>query len=159
MLETTGWFLLGAGFSLLTIGIGIGVARYRRRRFRAYVHDLKEFGERLREMNEAAAAAQQETSELTFRDRHGDLCTVKIVIDYSLDQQLSEEDKEAMRQMIAAGECSGSLTNLIKTHKYSDMEKVQQFVFSGHAAYAMREQGLEPDDVVRQMLKASGRIA
>jgi len=45
-------------------------------------------------------------------------------------------------------------------HQVSEdaMGKVQEFVFSPNAVRDMRRNGIEPDDVVTRMLKASGRM-
>lgn len=163
LLEALGWFLLGAG-SAITIIFGVPIIAMtvrhmkNKKKFGEYVETLKGFSEKLAKMNEERS---KETSELTFRDKDGKLCTVKIVIDSRLDDTLTPEDKERMRQMILSGESSGSLDDILANHKITEgeMDRIQQFVFSAHTAEQMRARGIELDEVVRKMLKASGRIA
>lgn len=161
-LEALGWFCLGAGSATLVIlgpPIIAMIVRHMRNKnkFGAYVESLKGFSEALAKMNEERS---KEVSELSFRDKDGKLCTVKIVVDYRLDDRLTDEDKEKMRQMLASGE-GGKLHDIMTGHNVTEgeMDRIQQFVFSGYTAEQMRARGLELDEVVRKMLKASGRIA
>lgn len=163
-LENLGWFLFGAGCVIIGVVLAIAAttlidAVRNKRKFNTYVNNLKSFGETLEKMNEASS---KETSELTFRDISGKLCTVKIVIDYDLDKNLSEADRDKLRDMVLRGDAnSGRVDDIIANAKYKEgeLDKADQFIFSGHAVNAMRQQGIEPDEVVRRMLKASGRIA
>jgi hypothetical protein len=140
---------LFAGF---IIGAGIGViiyAVYRKIKFRKFLAKVKTEG------SELVRDAAQETSELMFRDKDGVLNTVKIIIDHALDD-IPEHARQELQEFASAG----SMEDLIAGHKIEeeDMNRVQQFVFSPRAVADMRRAGLEPDEVVTKMLKASGRM-
>lgn len=157
---TFGWFMLGVGIALLmvcTIGATkLLVMRYRARRFKSFLDKMREDGEKL--VNSAANTLGKEISELTFRDKHGVMNKVRIIIDHDLND-MKIGSKQEMEDMLKSGE-AGTLSDLMSGHKVSEdaMGKVQDFVFSPQAVRDMRSSGLEPDEVVTKMLKASGRM-
>lgn len=165
-LENLAWFCIGFGSCMIAIGLLVIITtliraaiRSRRSKFDSYMERLQAVSDGLHQMNEAS---DKEVSELHFRDKSGKLCTVKIVIDHSIKGNLTEEDRDKMRAIVLNRDAnSGKLLDLISgaSVEESELKQVQQFVFSQQAVEQMREYGLEPDDVVRRMLKASGRIA
>lgn len=164
-LEGLLWFFMGAGTVIISVVvvrtiiaiIHRAVSRKQPRSFEEYIGELRQFSD---ELQERLKDDLKEVSELSFRDKAGALCTVKIIVDHSIE--LSDSDKENMKRMVERGDAdAGSLNAIIAGANYeeTDMHKVQNFVFSGHAAEQMRARGIELDEVVIKMLKASGRIA
>lgn len=166
-MQSTGWFFIGIGTGILGLMLTIFIWSYMKRRrdqkFTAFVEELRDG------VDDALAsgvippllASEKEISELMFRDRHGELCTVKIVIDHGLDRNLTDEDKARIRDMIISGDAgAGTLDDLLHNHVVTEEEvgKVKEFVFSSDAVHKMRMAGMEPDEVVTKMLRASGRI-
>lgn len=138
--------IAGASAGILTAVIAATFIFVRRhlnqRKFHKYLIQITEEGRKKIEQ------ASREISELTFRDASGKLCKVKIVVDHSLPEKLTQMAQE------------GSLQDLMSNHKVSEdaMGQVEEFVFSPRAVHDMRQAGMEPDDVVREMLRAAGRI-
>lgn len=170
-LESFGWFMLGAGSVILGLGGVIAGERYlayRRakkklavaKRFHSYVEKLKNSVDEALTKDVVPPPISKEISELTFRDKDNQLCTVKIVVDHNLDVKLTDDDKARMREMIEQGENAGTLDDLLTNHVVTEDRagQVQEFVFSSMAVQRMRQAGLEPDEVVTKMLRASGRI-
>lgn len=166
-LESLGWFILGAGMAITAIvfiAIPIEIMKRRKnQKFGVFIEELKN------SVDDAVAQGveppplpeSKEISELTFRDKDGRLCTVKIVIDHNLDGNLTPDDKSRMRDQIKSGDAgAGTLDDLLYNHVVSEdsVGQVQEFVFSSMAVRHMRQAGLEPDEVVTKMLRASGRI-
>lgn len=153
-------------FAYLMIGLGAGVLFacgilalqkfIADRKFKRYIDQMTKEGQ------QALIEASRETSELTFRDKTGMLCKVRIVVDHALQDNLSPADKERLKGMVNKGDAAfaGGLQDLLGNHKISEdaMGQVEEFIFSVRAVEDMRAQGLEPDDMVRQMLMAAGRI-
>ena len=135
--------MAGASAGVITAVIAATFILVRRhlnqRKFHKYLVQITEEGRK---------KIEQEISELTFRDASGKLCKVKIVVDHSLPEKLTQMAQE------------GSLQDLMSNHKVSEdaMGQVEEFVFSPRAVHDMRQAGMEPDDVVREMLRAAGRI-
>jgi len=143
LIESLGWFFIGAGVMVLMIGAvalsRILALRARTKKFDAMISQLKEISKTLDYGMEhldgnLADHLKPEVSELTYRDRHGSLCTVKIIIDPRLDH--------------------GSLSRVEEVGNKS----CQEFVFSPKAVEEMRAKGVEPDEAVTSILKASGRM-
>ncbi len=136
-LDSLGWFLITAGIMMLIIGCAFGSIRLIR-------------AERKSREIERKMGFNREISELNFRDKSGILNTVRIIVDHDIEDDATPED---IRDM--------SIDNLLHNHTFSEgsMEKIQQFIFSAQAVRGMREHGLEPDEVITKMLKASGRMA
>lgn len=161
-LEAIGWFFLGAGSMLLTI-IGYGAIRafmiFRsRKKFNAFLQNIRDAAE-TKVTEEQKTAKGREVSEFSFRDKMGELATVKIVIDHDLENNMPDLDSADIKSMIMSGE-AGTLDQLFDgSHVHEQaMSKVQEFVFSPKAVRDMRAAGLEPDEVVTKMLKASWRM-
>lgn len=151
LIESLGWFLLGAGSAV----VGIMVAMLIERRHKLN-EDFKSFISKVREDGFARSkqVALKEISELTFRDKSGKFDTVKIIVDPDISP--SKEDK--MEEMIFKG-TDGKIGELVEgAPPAEDMVKVKDFVFSSNTVRDMRASGIEPEDVVVQMLKASGRM-
>jgi len=138
-----------------------------RRRFNDFIERVKGAAEKhIEQINEQVAKKEQEEpstgkeiSEFIFRDKMGVLTTVKIVIDHDLKNSIPDMNKDKIKSMVLSGE-AGTLGQLLEGHSVQEdaMSKVQEFVFSPDAVRDMRAAGLEPDDVVAKMLKASGRM-
>jgi hypothetical protein len=163
MIELIGGFFIGAGIGSIIYGCVILFINWRTKR------NFAKFLERIRDMAAEEVTKQvgvsKEVSELSFRDKNGLMNTVRIIIDPNLDETLTEEDKEEVRSVLS-GNISpnmqvGTMDDLLKGHKIEEatMEKVQEFVFSSKAVRDMRSHGIEPDEVVTRMLRASGRMA
>lgn len=151
-MEFIAYFCLGAGTAVIAAYICFEIVRvikwYRaERRFRSFIKQVADEGAK------AVRNASREVSELTFRDSKGDIKTVKIVVDHAL-QQDHIPDKEI--------DFSGnSLKDLMMTnHKITEdvLGQVEEFVFSPKCIQDMKAHGMEPDEVVREMLRAAGRI-
>ena len=143
LIESLGWFFIGAGVMVLMIGAvalsRILALRARTKKFDAMISQLKEISKTLDYGMEhldgnLADHLKPEVSELTFRDRYGALCTVKIIIDPRLDHDTTSRIEE------------------------DSNSSVQEFVFSTKAVEEMRAKGVEPDEAVTSILKASGRM-
>lgn len=162
-IENIGWVFLGAGISgfiyLSFWAIPVLKVRRQRKKMAAFISRMKSSVEQ-EIASMAKIKAKKEVSELTFRDASGELCTVQIVVDPDVSDVVAKEDTEELQAMIKRGD-AGTLDSLISGHIVTEgyMNKVQQFIFSPKAVQQMREAGMEPDDVVRTMLKAAGRIA
>ncbi len=165
MLEFVGGFLISAGISLVLMGISYWCSILIRRRIvaasnrklMAFIEKLKLESDLIKHELENDHKAGRETSELVFRDKEGILNTVKIIIDHDLDHLASNE--EELKSMILKGE-TGTMTDLISGHNITEdhIGKVQEFIFSPQAVRDMRLAGMEPDEIVTRMLKASGRM-
>jgi len=161
-IEALGWFLLGAGATGMVIG-GTVVVRgligaYRRFKFERYLENIRK---NATDAVEEAVKGQREVSELTFRDKSGVMNTVRIVIDPNVMDKFSDEEKDQVAKRIMAGEEGGSLQELVDgTQRISEdaMGKVQEFIFSPNSVKRMRQQGMEPDEVVTMMLRSAGRM-
>jgi len=116
------------------------------RKFKRYLAQVTEEG------HKKIMEASREVGELSFRDKSGGLCVVKIVVDHNLPDHLMDAFK--------AADASGNLQDIMSGHKVSEdaMGQVEEFIFSPRAVRDMRAAGIEPDEVVRQMLRAAGRI-
>lgn len=151
-----GWFMLSAGLALLSVGVTVltqqWLLRRRKKRFDRFVESIKAAGE------EIVKEKKKEISELSFRDKYGVMNTVRIIIDHDM-ADMKVGSKQDMEDMLRTGE-AGTLSDLMAGHKVSEdaMGKVQEFVFSPQAVRDMRSSGLEPDEVVTKMLRASGRM-
>ena len=157
-LEAIGWFCLGFG-SLFLVEASIYLFRLYRERNRKTNFDA--FIERIKSSSnedDQPYHKGKEISEFSFRDMNGKLATVKIVIDHDLPDQLVNDPNE-MDDMIEHGE-AGTMDDLIKSNRIisGPMREVEEFVFSPRAIRNMRAGGMEPDEVVVKMLKASGRM-
>lgn len=140
-------FFIGAGVGCLLVTGAMALHRYLTiRKFRRYLQQLTQEGAKM------VRDAAREVSELTFRDKEGELHTVKIIVDHSLKDDLSEKDMAKVEKF--------NLQDMLSNHKVSEdaMGQVEEFVFSAKAVQDMKAGGMEPDDLVRQMLKAAGRI-
>lgn len=134
-MDKFGSLLLGLGCGCLIFAIVEWIGNYfSNRRFQNYVGQVAKEGASI------VSDATKEVSELMFRDKNGMLCTVKIVIDHAIPSNLHD---------------------LLGNHRISEdaTSQVQEFIFSPKAVAEMRENGVEPDELVRQMLRAAGRIA
>lgn len=141
------YFMIGIGVSLIFCGAVFLLRDWLvERKFKNYLNTMKQEGAL------AIKEASREVSELTFRDKNGVLCTVKIVIDHAIGDSLAALKKDA--------EFSGSLNDLMTGHKIAEstMGQTEEFIFSSRAVQDMQALGMEPDEVVRQMLRAAGRI-
>src|SRR6266404_1778320 len=77
---------------------------------------------------------------------------IMIIIDHDLPD-LTLPDREKFKEMVLKGE-AGRINEVPE----KAMEKVKEFIFSPQALRDMRRAGMEPDEVVTKMLKASGRM-
>jgi hypothetical protein len=91
----------------------------------------------------------QEISEFTYRGSDGNLDTVKIIIDHGLDDVAGASGIQGTIEDITGDQ---------STVEDSRMHGIKEFVFSANAVRDMRMAGIEPDEVVVKMLKASGRM-
>src|SRR5216684_7324407 len=163
MLEFVGGFLISAGISLVLMGTSYWCSILIRRRIvaasnrklMAFIEKLKLESDLIKHELENDHKVGRETSELVFRDKEGILNTVRIIIDHDLDDIASNE--EELKSMILRGE-TGTMTDLISGHNITEdhIGKVQEFIFSPQAVRDMRMAGMEPDEIVTKMLKASG---
>jgi hypothetical protein len=152
--------LIGAGVGFLA-GCYLYVMRWLKlRKFRAFLDSIKKMG---KEKVEQVKHEGREVSELTFRDKAGVLNTVRIVIDPQLD--ITEEDRVNLKAAMAGEENpggwqAGPLHEVIDncSIENSEMKQVKEFIFSADAVRNMRREGLEPDEVVTRLLRASGRM-
>lgn len=157
-----GWFVLGAGSALFGVMIGFLWDNYRsRKRFNGFLDGINSASEEFvkdQVHREKIEKGTKEISELSFRDKHGVMNTVRIIIDHDM-ADMKVGSKQDMEGMLRTGE-AGTLSDLMAGHKVSEdaMGKVQEFVFSPQAVRDMRSSGLEPDEVVTKMLRASGRM-
>src|SRR6266581_6033925 len=147
-----GWFLMGAGVAILGIGIYHLVNAIRlKRRMLSFIERMKsDAPEFIKDQIEKGSG--RETSEMTFRDKEGVLNTIKIIVDHDLPD-VPFRDREDFYSMVVKGE-----TGRINDIPEKAMVKVQEFIFSPQAVRNMRRDGIEPDEVVTKMLKASGRM-
>ena len=166
MWETVGWFFIGAGIGFVLSGISIwAINWWSTRKFSKFLERIKEMAAEEVTKQVEGGERGKEVSELSFRDKNGVMNIVRIVIDPNLDEALTEEDKEEVRSVLAGNVNPnmqvGTMDDLLKGHKIEEaaMEKVQEFVFSSKAVRDMRREGIEPDEVVTKMLRASGRMA
>lgn len=163
MLDGLGYFLLGAGCVVLGSFLWFSWDKFRanrrKKKFQAFVDRLrKSIDVKDQAHRERIENGEREISELTFRDKSGVMNTVKIVVDPNLEDALPKSQKE-FDKMLSSGN-TGTLSDLIAGHKieHEPMKKVEEFVFSPNSVKAMRSAGLELDEVVTKMLRASGRI-
>ncbi len=165
VLEYIGWFMISAGLSMLIIGLAFlfyTIVRRRiiarnNRKLMAFIEKLKLESDLIKNELENNHKAGRETSELVFRDKEGILNTVRIIIDHDLDDIASNE--EELKAMILKGKTE-AMTDLISGHNITEdhIGKVQEFIFSPQAVRDMRLAGMEPDEIVTRVLKASGRM-
>src|SRR6266446_2870799 len=151
-LEALGWFMLGAGVTSLAVGLFhlVNIIMMKRRML-SFIDKIKEEAPEFLK-DQADKTSGKETSEMTFRDKEGNLNTIKIIIDHDLPD-VSLPDREKFKEMVLKGE-AGKINDVPE----KAMEKVQEFIFSPQAVRDMRRVGMEPDEVVTKMLKASGRM-
>src|SRR6266404_3243093 len=151
-LETLGWFMLGAGVTSLAVGLFhlVNIIMMKRRML-SFIDRIKEEAPEFIK-DQADKTSGKEISEMTFRDKEGRLNTIKIIIDHDLPD-LCLPDREEFKGMVLKGE-AGRISEVPE----KAMEKVQEFIFSSQAVRDMRKVGMEPDEVVTKMLKASGRM-
>src|SRR6266436_8394115 len=151
-IETLGWFMLGAGVTSLAVGLFhlVNIIMMKRRML-SFIDKIKEEAPEFLK-DQAEKGSGKETSEMTFRDKEGNLNTIKIIIDHDLPD-VSLPDREKFKEMVLKGE-AGRISQVPE----KAMEKVQEFIFSPQAVRDMRRVGMEPDEVVTKMLKASGRM-
>src|SRR6266576_4147263 len=151
-IETLGWFMLGAGVTSLAVGLFhlVNIIMMKRRML-SFIDRIKEEAPEFIK-DQAEKGSGRETSEMTFRDKEGNLNTIKIIIDHDLPD-VSLPDREKFKEMVLKGE-AGRISEVPE----KAMEKVQEFIFSPQAVRDMRRVGMEPDEVVTKMLKASGRM-
>lgn len=128
------------GYGLLAlagvIGTAVGYSIFKsERRFKKYVGELRQVADNLRKDS-------RDTHELHFRDTSGNFQMVKIIIDYGI----TDEEIEQMQG------------DWVSTTKTLPPDNIKEFVFSPKAVREMRANGVEPDDVVRDILIASGRM-
>lgn len=159
LIESLGWFLFGAGCATFIWGMvfltpDIIAKRRDNKKFEDFIQDLKAQGEEL--LASQVRASHKEVSQLMFRDKTGALCTAEIVIDPDLPE-LPNMDKEALFKMVQSGEV-GTINDMMEGKHKGSMDDVERFIFSSKTVQQMREHGLEIDEFVRNMLKASGRI-
>src|SRR6266576_5984545 len=164
-LEALGWFMLGAGVTSLAVGLFhlVNIIMMKRRML-SFIDKIKEEAPEF--LKDQAAHIEKgkgngsgkEIIEMTFHDKEGNLNTIKIIIDHDLPD-ISLPDREQFKEMVLKGE-AGRISDMVSGHKVSEkaMEKVQEFIFSPQAVRDMRRAGMEPDEVVTKMLKASGRM-
>jgi hypothetical protein len=138
LIESFAWFLMGAGAMVLIFSVTSLIAPFFFRKKKKSEYDLviEELREKADEMRVAIAEANPSisVSMLHYRDMFGKLNIAKIIIDPSSSHDLAgsvEEDEE---------------------------NHTQSFIFSAKAAAEMRANGVELDEVVTKMLKASGRM-
>ena len=155
MLELIGWFMISAGLSMLIIGLCVLFYTIVRRRIMvkrnhkliAFIERLKLEADLIKDKIESGQSGR-EISELVFRDKEGNLNTIRIIIDHDLNDHPSEEKLKAMLL-----KDDGTITDT-ESHMYN----VQEFIFSPQAVRDMRLAGIEPDELVTRMLKSSGRM-
>lgn len=150
-----GAFCFGAGIAMIGAGIWFWVMTWREKRrskFDGFIDKLKSAVEEEKDLSKG-----REVSELMFRDKQGIMNTVRIIVDHDLMDQLTKTDIEKLK----VGAEGGTLDDILHGHSIEEtaMNKVQEFVFSPKAVQDMRNAGLEPDEVVTKMLRASGRMA
>src|SRR6266446_1938754 len=156
-LEALGWFMLGAGVTSLAVGLFhlVNIIMMKRSML-SFIDKIKEeapeFLKDQAHREKIEKGSGKETSEMTFRDKEGNLNTIKIIIDHDLPD-VSLPDREKFKEMVLKGE-AGRINEVPE----KAMEKIQEFIFSPQAVRDMRRVGMEPDEVVTKMLKASGRM-
>lgn len=171
IMQVIGMLFIGAGIGFVLAGGYIFVLRWMAaRKFRAFLERLKEIGDEeeaaAKTKKEISAKSTREISELIFRDKDGVAQTVRIVIDHDIDDMMTDEDKKNVKALLTGGKSTdpdirtGSMDDLLAGCKVEEaaMAKVQEFVFSPKAVRDMRLAGIEPEEVVTKMLKASGRM-
>lgn len=137
LVENLGWFMLGAGsacwlMTMYNIYRKIRDNRNHISKFDKMISDLKQTSAVLSEITEMASpvTGEPEVSELTFRDTNGKLQTVKIIV--------SPTDSHADPKILDANS--------------------NEFIFSQDVVDRMRSNGVEPDEAVTTLLRASGRL-
>ncbi len=123
-----------------------------KRKMDKMIEALKAEAERLEKENSAKT-----TAVLTYRSTSGKLETVKITIDPSADTLFSQDTLKAL----VAGGHGGMLQDALSGDKETaqKMNDTEEFVFSSKSAALMRSMGMEPEEVVTQILKATGKMA
>jgi len=148
MFELIGWFMISSGLSMLIIGLCVLFYTIVRRRIMikrnhkliAFIERLKSEADLIKDKIESGQSGR-EISELVFRDKEGNLNTVRIIIDHDLDGPYP------------------LLTDLVsEDDNISEVNMKQEFIFSPQAVRDMRLAGMEPDELVTRMLKSSGRM-
>lgn len=164
LIENVGWFFIGAGFAFVAYGCKDAYKAYRDSRQNIRLDALDALMGGLRNNGPPKAQTMpmdyeqighdaREVSEFTYRSADGCFNTVRIIIDPELDDDPAQEEADAM----VDGD-TGMVETLLRGSKAMEMADVDEFVFSPKAVRDMRAGGLEPDDVVVKMLKASGRM-
>jgi len=153
-----GVMMLAIGFGFLTAELAeflvqklknAKVARYADRMRKSADAEI----ERMKQL-----ALNSHTSQLYLRNRQGKLFKVNIIIDPSLESR-PMPSPDRLKELADRGE-AGTLSDLIsgKTVASEELYEVSDFVFSPAMVRQLNEAGLEPDDVVIRMLRATGRI-
>jgi len=153
-----GVMMLAIGFGFLTAELAeflvqklknAKVARYADRMRKSAEEEV----ERMKRL-----ALNSHTSQLYLRNRQGKLFKVNIIIDPSLESR-PMPSPDRLKELADKGE-AGTLSDLIagKTVANKELYEVSDFVFSPAMVRQLNEAGLEPDDVVIRMLRATGRI-
>lgn len=166
LLENLGWGFIGVISGSLIYAFGAllkdntqRLLAYRRKR--KFERFLERFNSSVRQdifgRQQTTQTTPNEISELTFRDKDGQLCTVQIVVDHSMNAMPSDDEMSKIMDMVKDGQDELSVIKNIIPEE--DMRKVQKFIFPYDVILQMKASGLEPDEVVRKMLQASGRIA
>ena len=158
-LEAFAWFMIGSGTVMLGRALYLIWGIWKRRRFIKLLKSLKKVSAssegKLKELADKLITSKiggQEISEMTFRDKDGHLNVIRIIIDHDLPD-ISLPDRDEFQSMVLKGE-AGKINEVPE----KAMDKVQEFIFSPQAVRDMRRAGMEPDEVVTKMLKASGRM-
>lgn len=126
-------YLLGTIAAAVTLAAIMAIFRGEKK-YNTYLRELRQMADALRVSN-------REIRELHFRDTSGKLQVVRIIIDYGITDEMAESIE---------GDWFRSNTPV--------PTDISDFVFSPKALHGMRANGIEPEDVVRDMLIASGRM-
>ena len=124
LLESLAWFAIGAGAMALVLGIANLALRKRQAKFNNMIAELQHTAKVLENFNRP----EVEVSELSFRGPDGTLCTVRIIIDPSIEEG--------------------------KSHNPDSNE----FIFGLDAIKRMKEAGVAPDEIVTDILRSNGRM-
>jgi len=101
-------------------------------------------------------ASNKSTAELSYRDISGKLVTVKITVDYALDGGIAPEIVRSLLDRGGIGMLASVLGGDSEIAK--KMRDATEFVFSHRTVSQIKACGMELEDFVAKILKATGRM-
>jgi hypothetical protein len=153
-----GVMMLAIGFGFLTAELAeFLVQKLKNAKIARYADRMRKSAEEeVVRMKQQALTSH--TSQLYLRNKQGKLFKVNIIIDPDLEGK-PVPSPDRLKELADRGE-AGTLSDLIsgKTVASEELYEVSDFVFSPAMVRQLSEAGLEPDDVVIRMLRATGRI-